>query len=72
MYKIPNFFRPKVSCDLIRVGSKNDGGYVIPKSSINEVQVLISFGLSDDWKFEQDFQNLSINFFIRSKCKSQS
>jgi len=59
MYKIPNFFRPKVSCDLIRVGSKNDGGYVIPKSSINEVQVLISFGLSDDWKFEQDFQNLS-------------
>ena len=46
MYKIPNFLKPKVSCNLIRIGSLNDGGYVVPKDAITKTKTLISFGLS--------------------------
>ena len=59
MYKIPIFLKPKVLCDLQRVGSKNDGGYVIPKKSLQDTNILISFGLSDNWSFEEDFYKIS-------------
>jgi len=59
MYKIPNFLKPKVSCNLIRIGSLNDGGYVVPKDAITKTKTLISFGLFDDWKFEEDFKKLT-------------
>ncbi len=59
MYKIPNFFKPKYSCELLRVGSDNDGGYVIPKYALKNTNTLLSFGLSDDWTFEKEFQNLT-------------
>ena len=37
---------------LVRRGAKNDGGYLIP---INiKADLLISFGLGNDWKFELD------------------
>lgn len=34
-----------------RVGSKNDGGYVIP-CNLPQHKTLVSFGLGDDWSFE--------------------
>jgi len=35
-----------------RVGSKNDGGYVIPKE-LPAIATLISFGVGDNWSFEK-------------------
>ena len=58
MYRIPKFLKPKVTSDLIRLGSLNDGGYVIPRNAVIDTDTLISFGLCDDWKFEEDFKNL--------------
>lgn len=57
--KLPNFFCPLEETELSRVGKENDGGYLIPKKSINQTKILYSFGLSDDWSFESEFYNKS-------------
>src|ERR1700688_2312154 len=50
-------FHP-VKCEtLARVGSPNDGGYVIPFNAVMAAHALVSFGLSHDWTFERDFKN---------------
>ena len=41
--------------NLIRVGPKKDGGYIIDKRIIGKSKTLITFGLNDDWEFEKDF-----------------
>ena len=51
--KLPNFLRPRVF-ELDRYGRKNDGGYLIPVSDLDKSDVLLSFGLNDDWSFERD------------------
>ena len=48
-------FKPKKEYDLIRLGRKNDGGYLVGIQTVNESQFLISFGIKDDWSFEKDF-----------------
>jgi hypothetical protein len=49
-------FRP-VACEkLVRVGSANDGGYVVPLAAVEAADALLSFGLSHDWTFERDFK----------------
>ena len=45
--------------NLIRVGPKRDGGYVIDKRIINKIDHLITCGLSDDWSFENHFLKLN-------------
>lgn len=40
--------------DLVRVGRNYDGGYVISKSLIENTEILLSFGINDDWSFEKD------------------
>ena len=45
-------FQPFYCDKLVRRGSTNDGGYLLP-SDIT-AQFLISLGLGDDWKFELD------------------
>ena len=52
---LPNFFTFKTANDLIRVGKKNDGGYLVSRSDINMSDVLISLGIGEDWSFEEDF-----------------
>ena len=59
--KFPNFLKPHyVSKDeLVRVGSLDDGGYVVPLLNIKDSEILISLGISDNWDFEKDFSKIS-------------
>jgi len=41
--------------NLIRLGPKKDGGYVIDKRVINKTETVITCGLNDDWNFESKF-----------------
>ena len=41
--------------DLIRVGRKKDGGYIISERIINASDVFFSGGIYTDWSFEQEF-----------------
>jgi hypothetical protein len=54
---LPDFFYPLYETDLIRFGKDNDGGYLIPKKSLDHTKLLYSFGLNDDFSFEKDFYN---------------
>ena len=50
--------------DLVRLGSIDDGGYVVPIKTIMNSKTLLSFGISDNWDFEKDFVKKSkINVF---------
>jgi hypothetical protein len=35
-----------------------DGGYLVPKSVVNQSTALLSLGLGDDWTFDQDWKNI--------------
>lgn len=54
---LPSVFKPyKVSLNsLKRIGPKHDGGYVVHKNTIKLTEIILTFGLSDDWEFEKDF-----------------
>lgn len=54
-----SFLAPSVIDGLMRVGKVNDGGYVVPTSSIKAADFLISLGVSDDWSFEENFKRLN-------------
>ena len=41
--------------DLIRIGSIDDGGYVVPVETVKLSNSLLSLGISDNWDFEKDF-----------------
>ena len=47
--------------NLIRIGPKKDGGYIVDKRILKEKVTLISCGLNDDWEFEKDFIKNSPN-----------
>src|ERR1700730_3553688 len=49
-------FRPVACEQLARIGSANDGGYVVPLGAVKAANALLSFGLSHDWTFERDFK----------------
>ena len=58
-----SYFRKNlVSCDLIRIGGDNDGGYLVPRN-IGEIKYCFSPGVDRTSKFEQE---LSHRFNIRS------
>ena len=54
---LPKFLKPLniKRSNLIRVGPKKDGGYIIDKRILGKSKTLISCGLNDDWNFEKDF-----------------
>ena len=52
---LPLEYKPKKAYELIRLGSENDGGYLICNHSLVLSKYLISFGLGSDWTFEKDF-----------------
>jgi hypothetical protein len=45
--------------DLVRVGSKEDGGYVLSTRQIKQTEILLSFGIEKNWSFEEDFKKKS-------------
>jgi hypothetical protein len=45
---------PVLRDDLKRYGCSGDGGYVLPRKSVDGIDGLLSFGLSYDWTFEKD------------------
>lgn len=49
-----NHLEPQ-SCDLIRLGGPNDGGYVIGRRSLDRSQSLLSLGIATEWSFDADF-----------------
>jgi hypothetical protein len=44
--------------NLIRLGGKMDGGYVVPQVAIDCAHGLLSLGLGDDFTFDQDWHTL--------------
>ena len=65
--KIENFFkklRPfDLGYDLIRIGSDNDGGYLVP-NIIGEVNTCISPGVGHTNSFEEDLKKRGIKSFM--------
>ena len=53
--KLKNFLCPNFKTKLIRVGRDNDGGYCISEEALKNTKILYSFGLADDWSFEENF-----------------
>ncbi len=53
---LPKIFKPDGLYKLIRIGKNNDGGYLVCEKSINSSDILISFGISDDFSFENEFK----------------
>ena len=54
------YILPFKTNDLIRFGNKNDSGYVISKKAINKVNFMLSFGMSNNWSFEENFLELNL------------
>jgi hypothetical protein len=57
-------FHPVACASLARVGSANDGGYVVPLDALHAAGALMSFGLSHDWTFERDFKKHNAAAFV--------
>ena len=64
MDKKYNFLKPIKTKNLIRLGRKADGGYVVDKKIIQATKNLVSFGLGSDWSFELDFKKINTNAII--------
>jgi hypothetical protein len=52
---LPCWFNPYRCDDLIRLGRDFDGGYLVSRQDIDNADILVSLGISDDWSFEKDF-----------------
>jgi hypothetical protein len=56
---LPDSLKPSGYKDLLRLGRQLDGGYIVSKHDINNCDLLMSFGIYDDWSFEEAFQNIT-------------
>lgn len=64
---LPKTLKPKNKYELIRIGSKNDGGYLCTFNSVKQSATLISLGISTNWEFEKEFlkiKNNKVNYFL--------
>lgn len=52
------FLAPIVVQDLRRLGRDNDGGYVISDLAVQNSHGMLSFGVNDDWSFDQHWRLL--------------
>ena len=58
---LPSILKPKKNYKMIRVGSENDGGYLVEIESLKKSNILISMGLYNNWDFEKGFLKVSKN-----------
>ena len=60
---LPTYLKPYHTnlSNLIRLGRKSDGGYVIDKRVIRKTKVIVTCGLDDEWSFEKQFQEYNNN-----------
>jgi hypothetical protein len=66
---LPNdldFLRPVVVPDLARFGNSGDGGYVVSAGIARNVDMLISFGISNDWSFEEDLTKRNPDLLVHA------
>ena len=54
-----DLIKPINNTNLIRVGSKKDGGYIVDKKIILNSNQLLSYGMGLDWSFELEYLNLN-------------
>jgi hypothetical protein len=45
--------------DLVRVGRKADGGYLVPRNVLSDITGCLSFGLGAEWSFETNLLELN-------------
>lgn len=55
-FGFPLIFKPYLSKNLLRLGHNKDGGYIINQEILNKSEVLLTFGLGDEFSFEEDFK----------------
>ncbi len=60
------FLAPVEVDGLMRLGNPHDGGYVVPRSTVQSVDTLLSFGLSSDWTFEEEFKRINASATIHA------
>ena len=64
LIKLLNKLKPHdLGYDLIRIGSENDGGYLVP-NILNEIKVCFSPGTGNNTQFEKDLINRNIKTFL--------
>lgn len=57
---------PVMIPDLVRLGKDWDGGYVLSQRSVDAARALLSFGVNDDWSFDQDWHDQKPSDVIHS------
>jgi len=53
---LPKILKPKFVDDLVRLGDKSDGGYVISNKILKNCKFCLTFGLGDNFSFENDLK----------------
>ena len=56
---LPLVLQPFQCNDLVRLGKDSDGGYLVNLEDVKKSTRLLSFGVSTDWSFEEDFQRIN-------------
>ena len=61
---LPKIFKPIFVNDLMRLGDKSDGGYIISNKILIDCKFCLTFGLGDNFSFEIDLEkkNKKIKF----------
>src|SRR4051812_24686891 len=57
MLKVQKIYDEKGEIQLMRIGSPNDGGYVVAKKSLDMADVCLGYGIADDISFEEYFSD---------------
>jgi hypothetical protein len=55
---LPEWLRPYKVEKLIRLGRDNDGGYLVDFANLVDTDLVLAFGVYDDWSFEEQFRSV--------------
>ena len=58
---LPKILKPKFVDDLVRLGDKSDGGYVMSNKILKDCKFCLTFGLGDNFSFENDLKKKNSN-----------